>query len=74
MVVGVLGALEEDRAYTYRDLSRRLGLSGSDLSRVIDDLVSRGRMAPVLCERANAPARLPVFEHDLSWKAVRHTP
>ena len=48
MVVGVHKSLEEGRTYSYAELRDRFGLAGPDLERVLDRLVERGRLKPVL--------------------------
>lgn len=71
MVVGVLKSLEEGRTYTYRDLEKRFGLTDEELTRAIDGLMERGHIAPVVADCLAANAVLPVFERELSWKAIR---
>ena len=51
MVVGVHKSLEEGRMNSYAELRDRFGLAGPDLERVLDRLVERGRLKPVLFRR-----------------------
>ena len=57
MVVGVHKSLEEGRTYSYAELRDRFGLAGPDLERVLDRLVERGRLKPVLFRRVQQAGR-----------------
>ena len=70
MVVGVHKSLEEGRTYSYAE---RFGLAGPDLERVLDRLVERGRLKPVLFRRVQQAGRASLVcatrESHLRWEA-----
>ena len=73
MVVGVHKSLEEGRTYSYAELRVRFGLAGPDLERVLDRLVERGRLKPVLFRRVQQAGRASLVcatrESHLRWEA-----
>lgn len=73
MVVGVRKSLEEGRRYSYDELRERFGLVGTDLERVLDHLVERGRLKPVFfssVQRAGRPVlACATRERQVRWEA-----
>lgn len=73
MVVGVHKSLEEGRTYSYAELRDRFGLAGPDLERVLDHLVERGRLKPVLFHSMQQAGRASLVcithERRLRWEA-----
>ena len=69
MVVGVHKSLEEGRTYSYAELRDRFGLAGPDLERVLDRLVERGRLKPVLFRRVQQSLVCATRESHLRWEA-----
>ncbi|WP_139652883.1 hypothetical protein [Raoultibacter phocaeensis] len=83
MVVGVRKSLEEGRVYTYDALRDRFGLTGGDFERILDLLVERDCLKPMVFDcSARADRAAFVYasrENHLRWKAAhrstdRHLP
>lgn len=74
MVVGVHKSLEDGRVYTYDALRDRFGLAGEDLERILDLLVERDCLKPMVFEclaRVDRPVLLNASrECHLMWKAA----
>ena len=73
MVVGVHKSLEEGRTYSYSERCAGFGLAGRARERVLDRLVERGRLKPVLFRRVQQAGRASLVcatrESHLRWEA-----
>lgn len=73
MVVGIRKSLEEGKVYSLEELSRRFGLRGQALERMVDHLMERGSLKPIVLDRpriCGAPVRLAGrFDYQLGWEA-----
>ena len=73
MVVGVRASLEGGKAYTSEELSRRFGLHGRALEDVLDHLVEKDCLKPVVFHRprtrGGAVRLAGRFERHLIWQA-----
>ena len=74
MVVGVRASLEGGKAYTSEELSRRFGLHGRALEDVLDHLMEKDCLRPVVFHRprthGGAVRLAGRFERHLVWQAA----